>query len=330
MIKKLIILTLLGLLAIGFDFAMATITIPTELFKDSSGIYMLRPEEGSASRQINLSAVIEAGESDISKSYTVSLDPRTVENKLVDGAAEDDNSLGEMSREELIAYEMRGIISSLNDNTSFRKVKLPDRLSSGEKIEWSIRRNTNTAAIAFATVTIGLLLYFTRNQKDKKRLEAEQDDIARQLPEFINRLVLLLNAGLVLNTAFERAIERKVPASPDQKNYFYEQMNEILCRIRQTNGSVNNEFREFARSRRGSGGDISKELMRISNIISDNISKGVELTDKLQQESEILWLNRKRNCEERGRIAETRLTFPLTLFLLVLIVITVSPALLEL
>ncbi len=70
--------------------------------------------------------------------------------------------------------------------------------------------------------------------------------------------------------------------------------------------------------------------MRISNIISDNISKGVELTHKLQRESEILRINRKRACEERGRIAETRLTLPLTIFLLVLIVITVSPALLEL
>ena len=93
---------------------------------------------------------------------------------------------------------------------------------------------------------------------------------------------------------------------------------------------MNREFREFARAHRSAGGDTAKELMRISNIISDNISKGVELTDKLQRESETLWLNRKRDCEERGRLAETKLTLPLTFFLLVLIVITVSPALLEL
>ena len=70
--------------------------------------------------------------------------------------------------------------------------------------------------------------------------------------------------------------------------------------------------------------------MRISNIINDNISKGSGLTDKLQSECETLWLARKRNSEERGRLAETKLTLPLTLFLLVLVVITVSPALLEL
>ena len=70
--------------------------------------------------------------------------------------------------------------------------------------------------------------------------------------------------------------------------------------------------------------------MRVSNIINDNINKGVELTDKLQAESEILWLNRKKSCEEKGRLAETKMTLPLMLFLMVLIIITVAPALLEL
>ena len=54
------------------------------------------------------------------------------------------------------------------------------------------------------------------------------------------------------------------------------------------------------------------------------------MTEKLQAESEILWMNRKKNCEERGRLAETKLTLPLVIFLLVLIVITIAPALLEL
>ena len=72
------------------------------------------------------------------------------------------------------------------------------------------------------------------------------------------------------------------------------------------------------------------ELMRVSNIVNDNINKGVELTEKLQRESETLWINRKKNCEEKGKLAETKLTLPLMIFLIVLIVITVAPALLGL
>lgn len=330
MIRKMIMLALLGLLAIGLDFAMATNINSIPLIQDKSGLYMLRPEEGSPSGQINLRAKVDTKGKSISNTYAITLDPHVVGNNPDSRVAEKGESKGEMSREELVAFEMRSIISSLNDDTSFRKVKLPDRLDTGETIEWSVVRRTNTVAIAFAVIVIGILLFLNRNRATRKQLEAEQDAISRQLPEFINRLVLLLNAGLVLNTAFEKAIERGCESPSSNDDFFYEQMDEILCRIRQTNGSVNKEFREFARSRRSAGGEIAKELMRISNIISDNISKGVGLTDKLQQEGEILWLNRKRDCEERGRVAETRLTLPLTLQLLVLIIITVSPALLEL
>ncbi len=70
--------------------------------------------------------------------------------------------------------------------------------------------------------------------------------------------------------------------------------------------------------------------MRISNILSDNMSKGVDLTEKLTRESEVFGIGRKKNCEEKGRLAETKLTLPLMVFLMVLMVVTVAPALMEL
>ena len=96
----------------------------------------------------------------------------------------------------------------------------------------------------------------------------------------------------------------------------------MLCTT--TNASMHVEFRKMAKE---SG---IRELMRVSNIISDNIRKGVELTGKLQAESELLWISRKKSCEEKGRLAETKLTLPLMIFLMVLIIITVAPALMEL
>ena len=136
-------------------------------------------------------------------------------------------------------------------------------------------------------------------------------------------MVLLLNAGLVLNTAFEKSIEESAGFKKNDKDYFYRKLKGIYVLAKNTNGSLHREFRAFAKE---SG---LKELVRISNIINDNVNKGVELTAKLQAESEMLWLNRKKSCEERGRLAETKLTLPLIIFLMVLIVITVAPALLE-
>ena len=53
------------------------------------------------------------------------------------------------------------------------------------------------------------------------------------------------------------------------------------------------------------------------------------MTEKLESESDILWTQRKKIAEEKGRIAETKLTFPLALLLLVLILITAAPAIME-
>ena len=75
--------------------------------------------------------------------------------------------------------------------------------------------------------------------------------------------------------------------------------------MKTANGSMHWELREFARK---SG---IKELIRVANIICDNVSKGTGLTEKLQAESEILWMNRE-NCEEAWATRQmTKLTRPL-------------------
>ena len=65
------------------------------------------------------------------------------------------------------------------------------------------------------------------------------------------------------------------------------------------------------------------------NIITDNQFKGVDLSDKLESERDLLWEQRKKLAEERGRAAETKMAFPLAILLLVLILITAAPAMLQ-
>jgi len=43
----------------------------------------------------------------------------------------------------------------------------------------------------------------------------------------------------------------------------------------------------------------------------------------------LLWEQRKKLAEERGRAAETKMAFPLAILLLVLILITAAPAMLQ-
>ena len=324
--KQIGIVIAAGLLLLVGDLVLSGSSGALTLFKGEDGLYLMRPENSTGS--ISLRAEIDSGDVNMAKTFGITLDPR--------GGTEDDNEAdktpdsGEMSREELIGYQLKSIVNSMNDDTSAKKVYLPSRLDTGEKIKWSVEKSSNGGIIAFAVMALCFLIYRNRYNPLKKIQKQESDSITRQLPEFVNRLVLLLNAGLVLNSAFARAIEGSGCVAAGRQDYFYSRMMEIYAGMQQTNSSFNAEFKAFAKSRRTAGDESARELMRISNIISDNISKGVELTDKLHNESELLWLARKRSCEERGRLAETKLTFPLTLFLLVLVAVTVCPALLEL
>lgn len=320
--KQITAVLILGLALLVSDCLASYLTEGISLEKRDNMLYMVRPEEGSDSESSKITAAVTTDEGQLKKTYTVRLDPRNSEKTGRNSG--DTVPESEISHKEAVSGELNRIVSSFNDDVSADSVALPSRLSSGEKIYWKVEKSSNTAVIIAGIIFMLFLLVKNRYAPLQKMKKEQQNSIAIQLPEFCQRLTLLLNAGLVLNTAFQRSVEASLRYDEKDDDYFCSSMKNIYTTIRQTNGSFSREFREFARQ---SG---SADLMRISNIISDNVSKGVDLVQELLNESEVLWLNRKKNCEERGRIAETKLTLPLTVFLMVLIVITVSPALLEL
>ena len=166
-------------------------------------------------------------------------------------------------------------------------------------------------------------LYKNRYSNIAKKEEEAKACIIKDLPGFINKIVLLLDAGEVIHQAFEKVIEDHKKMNGDSRTYFYDQLYKIHTKTSGTNSSLHLELRTFAKR---SG---VREMMRFSNIISDNISKGSELVKKLKQESEVLWFARKKQAEEKGRIAETKLTFTLVILLLVLVMITIAPAMMN-
>lgn len=84
------------------------------------------------------------------------------------------------------------------------------------------------------------------------------------------------------------------------------------------------KLREYART---SG---SREMIRFVGILAANLDKGTELTEKLSRESEFMWHSAKKQIEEKSKLAETKMAFPMSLMLVVLIVITIAPVMMTL
>lgn len=323
--KSIIAVLAAGALLIATDMVLSSQGQSAGIVESGGSIYIVRPAEDQDPDHLVLRAEVSDGDKVIEKKIDLTMDPyekESSEEKQDDG---DGEAAGKRNRE-AVEMELRGIASELNSDKAVKKVKLPDSLASGERISWEVEDKSGSNGIAIMAVTVltAFCIYKKRFSVLEQQRRLQRESVMRQLPEFVNRLVLLLNAGLVLTSAFEKSVEESFVEDSKGDDYFYGKLREIYVLCTTTNASMHVEFRKMAKE---SG---IRELMRVSNIISDNIRKGVELTGKLQAESELLWISRKKSCEEKGRLAETKLTLPLMIFLMVLIIITVAPALMEL
>ena len=67
----------------------------------------------------------------------------------------------------------------------------------------------------------------------------------------------------------------------------------------------------------------------ISDYIIENEKRGSDVIESLERESRYLWDERKTVARECGKSIDTKMSYPLGLLLILLIVITMAPALMN-
>ena len=318
MLLKIVITLVVFFLLIYNDVSAGKMEYSNVVVNDKGEIIsVIRPVEGSDSYSFTTDVEIRSEDGVIEKEYYITIEPAGDPK-----AVQSDGLLSDTFEENETDNELKRLISGLNENTGVAEVALPQKLESGEELVWTKTDNTDPV-VYFAGLLVALwLIYHNRFQSISREEKKARESIIRELPEFINKLVLLVNAGVILNTAFLKIVE-----DCDQKKvencYFYKRIAGIGKLVEETNASFHQELYLFAKH---SG---VKELMRITNIMLDNISRGDDLSDKLRRENELLWFARKQQAEEKGKLAETKLTMPLMILLTVLIMVTIAPALME-
>ena len=163
------------------------------------------------------------------------------------------------------------------------------------------------------------------NNKAKKRKEDEKhrEDIIMNLPGFISQLLLLMDSGLILSDAFRRiACEyEKIPLN--ERSYFSARVTEAYEESEKTGEGVINIFYSFACREK------VKELTKTANYLYENKNRGTELYRSLSELADGLWEERKRLSVERIKKSELKMSFPLGIMLISLIIMTAAPALMQ-
>lgn len=202
-------------------------------------------------------------------------------------------------------------------------IVLPSNLPGGGRVYWALSQSKSWIWGMIFLICVLIAMRKTRFTSVKSLEKSAKENILRELPNFINKLILLLGAGIVFDNAFAMAIAGSMEGKMEKDSYFYRALDSILKETKNNNENAIDKLYQFAKS---SG---VRELVRVVNIIWDNINKGDKLNEKLQLEGELLWFAQKKSMEERGRLSEGKLIMPLLVMLLILVIITVAPAMLD-
>jgi Flp pilus assembly protein TadB len=259
---------------------------------------------------------VSLGKAKASREYLLSVVPAAFGNG--------DGEKGKTVSKKELSETIQGVADSLSEDDEGKTLVLPDSTASGVKLVW--QRPLDTAGFIAAAVLAALcyLIYRSRYRSADREIERLRAEMADDFPGFLSKLVLLLGAGMVITAALARiADDYEKRRRAGEERPFYEELSAMISRVRGSNSALTAEFSDLA-IRSG-----ARELMRFSSVLADNIDKGSGLLDKLSQEEAALRMADVKRAEAKMRVAETKLTFPLALQLIAVILITVAPAMMS-
>ena len=170
-------------------------------------------------------------------------------------------------------------------------------------------------AVAFvAAVFMPLLMDKNLNDKIQDKRLAIQIDF----PEFINKLLLLVNAGLTISKAWEKIVDDNKKDTP-----LYNELSITMAEIRagKTEAAA---YEEFARRCK------IKEVIKCVSIIVLNLKKGgAQVVPALREQADECWELRKSAARQQGEKATSKLMLPMAIMLIGIIMVVVLPAILS-
>ena len=230
----------------------------------------------------------------------------------------------EASCRESLIHRMDQALTLAAGQRNEESLKLPSSLGDGATVRWMPeKKNRNTGAVPVLGIAACLILYRRRYAALEKESRGRRETMRREFPDLVDQMVLLLNAGMVVSAALAEAAESAGDGSSGEDSPLFSELSRIADRVRRTNASFTGELMIFAQ---GTG---IRELIRFASIVADNVDKGSSLAEKLEREACLLRSGQRKRAEELGRLADTKLSFPLMILLLILILIAVAPVMFE-
>lgn len=169
----------------------------------------------------------------------------------------------------------------------------------------------------FSIFVLAAVLYFTDYELNTK-IKNRRTAIQIEFPDFLNKLTLLINAGMTVYRAWEKiVIENKKQAA------LYDELGLTISEIK-GGKSEQQAYEDFAKRCR------IPEITKFTAVIVQNLRKGSgEIISVLRLQANDCWEMRKNAAKRLGEEASTKLLLPMMLMFLAILLIVATPAVLS-
>ena len=180
------------------------------------------------------------------------------------------------------------------------------------------------SSFAFFSITaLGLAFYLPDhevNEKLKKRRLMLQIDF----PDFLNKLMLLVNAGMTISRAMEKIVMDRQTGFKYGYRPLYSELHEALLEIK-AGRPESKAYENLAKRCK------TPEITKFTSVIIQNLRKGnAELVSILRLQAVECWEMRKNVAKKLGEEASTKLLFPMMIMFLAILLIAIAPAFMQL
>ncbi len=177
---------------------------------------------------------------------------------------------------------------------------------------------SNGALLSVIAIVANFGVPFLVDTSLKESIEKRRRSIQMEFPEFVNKLTLLVNAGMTISKAWEKIINENT-----KEHILYDEMRYSLMEIKAGKPEAV-AYEEFARRCR------VKEVTKFVSVIVMNLKRGgSEVVPVLKAQGNECWEMRKNAARQLGEEASTKILIPLMIMFMGIVLIVSTPAVLS-
>jgi len=195
-------------------------------------------------------------------------------------------------------------------------------IAAGASLFGVIMASTGDASTSYIFDILSIVAFFgmpfivDKGLKDK--IEQRRLSIRMEFPEFVNKMTILVNAGMTISKAWE-----KIATDNKKDTPLFTEMQYTLAEISAGKPEAV-AYEEFGRRCK------IKEIIKFVSVVVLNLKKGgAEVVPVLKLQAAECWEMRKSAAKQLGEEAGTKVLIPMMIMFVGIILIVVTPAILS-